>query len=216
MPSIGAYLSCQGACNALDTWNGIGFLAPYESMTEAVDMHPAISLALTKAGAPRIAQLAKTPEGKKRIVYFECDADCQQDNWRGIGIFESDSLNAGVDLALDENEQPRVAHTLNYDIVLTFCESAACTATDSPWDSSIVERGSDIPPDNIFLEWNCSIGAWFLHSPSIAISAEGRPRVGYQARDVSGGFSQPDPTKPRCVAGTDMTWSRLALMSATK
>ena len=66
--------------------------------------------------------------------------------------------------------------------------------------------------DRIFLEWNCTIGAWFLHSPSIALTSDGKPRVGYQSRDVSGGVSRPDPTKPRCVAGTDMTFSRLGLL----
>ena len=35
---------------------------------------------------------------------------------------------------------------------------------------------------------------------------------GYQARDISGGWSNPDPNMPDCEAGTDMTWSRLALL----
>jgi hypothetical protein len=76
-----------------------------------------------------------------------------------------------------------------------------------------VERGDDIPADSIFLEWNCTIGAWFLHSPSIALTPQGKPRIGYQIRDVSGaGASNPDPTKPGCTAGTDMTLSRLAAL----
>jgi hypothetical protein len=49
---------------------------------------------------------------------------------------------------------------------------------------------------------------------SIAFTARGEPRVGYQIRDVSGGLDNPDPTKPDCEAGTDMTWSRLARMGA--
>ena len=40
----------------------------------------------------------------------------------------------------------------------------------------------------------------------------GLPRVGYQARDISGGFTRPDPTKPGCTPGTDMTFARLALL----
>lgn len=213
---LGAYLSCAGACNVEGAWNGMGFLPPYESMSEAVTMNPAISLALTKRGQPRVAMLGKTPEGEKRLAYFECDEDCQADNWRGGGVWDSGALNAGVDLALDADDRPRIAHTINYDIVLTYCDSARCTAEDSVWDSSYVERGSEIAPDQIFLEWNCTIGAWFLHNPSLAIDAAGQPRVGYQSRDVSGGTTRPDPTKPRCVAGTDMTWSRLALMSSHK
>ncbi len=37
-------------------------------------------------------------------------------------------------------------------------------------------------------------------------------RVGYQARDVSGGWVKTDPKGPDCVSGTDMTWSRLAIV----
>ena len=41
----------------------------------------------------------------------------------------------------------------------------------------------------------------------------GAPRVGYQARDISGGFGNSDPRRlADCRAGTDMTWSRLAVM----
>ena len=56
------------------------------------------------------------------------------------------------------------------------------------------------------------MAAWFLHDPSIALTPEGAPRVGYQSRDISGGLGQADPTRPSCVAGTDMTWSRLAVL----
>ena len=52
---------------------------------------------------------------------------------------------------------------------------------------------------------------------TLRYDAEGRAHiamvVNVEARDVSGGFSNPSPgTKPDCVAGTDMTWSRLAVM----
>lgn len=216
-PAISAYLSCASNCSAEGSFKGIGFLAPYESSTEAVGMNPAISLALTKSGAPRIAQIVKTPEGKKRIAYFACDTSCQSDaGWTGGGIFEADAIHAGIDLALDADDRPRIAHTMNYDIVLTYCDEATCTGENSSWESTYVEKGAEIPADDIFLEWNCTIGSWFLHSPSIALASDGKPRVGYQSRDVSGGFSQADINKPRCVAGTDMTWSRLGLMTNYK
>jgi hypothetical protein len=77
-------------------------------------------------------------------------------------------------------------------------------------------EGQRHPSRPHFLEWNCTTGAWFLHSPAIALTTEGEPRVGYQSRDMSGGVSQPDINKPRCAAGTDMTWSRLSLMASYK
>jgi hypothetical protein len=214
---IGAYISCKSDCAHEASWNGVGFFPPYESMTEAVNMKPAISLALTKAGQPRLVQLGKTPEGKKIISYFECNADdCTGDVWKNGFSWTADQFDDGVDLALDADDHPRFVHTINYDIALTYCDAADCTAMGAGWDSAVVERGSAIPPDEIFLEWNCTIGAWFLHTPSIAIAPDGKPRVGYQSRDVSGGTSRPDPNKPACVAGTDMTWSRLAIMESHK
>jgi hypothetical protein len=51
-----------------------------------------------------------------------------------------------------------------------------------------------------------------MHDPSLVVTSGGELRVGYQIRDVSGGLSQPDPTKPRCAAGTDLTWTRLSAL----
>lgn len=212
-PDVGAYLTCLGACNGGSDWNGIGFFAPYESMTEAVSMHPTISLELTKAGKPRLAQLGKNAEGKKVLGYFECDADdCTGDSWKLGFSWIADPLHEGLDLALDQNDRPRFAHTINYNIVMTYCDDADCTKQGAGWDSVFIESGDDLPADDIFLEWNCTIGAWFLHSPSLALTPDGKPRVAYQARDISGGVSNPDPLKPGCVAGTDMTWTRMAVL----
>ncbi|MET0344145.1 MAG: hypothetical protein ABW252_24230, partial [Polyangiales bacterium] len=151
--AVGAYLTCAAGCDTVGTWKGIGFLAPYESSTEAVGMKPAITMALTKAGAPRVAQILKTEEGKKRIAYFACDADCAGDNWTGTHIFEADAIHAGLDLALDAQDRPRLAHTMNYNVVLSHCDGV-CTGENAKWDSTYVEKGSDIPADTIFLEWN--------------------------------------------------------------
>ncbi|HEY6876430.1 MAG TPA: hypothetical protein VI299_00345 [Polyangiales bacterium] len=211
-PTKGAYLVCTTDCSNPDSWNGVSFLEPYESSTEAVSMNPAVGLALTKSAQPRFVQINKDPEGKKTVSYFTCDADCTKgSSWVYAWSFKGDNVDSGIDIALDAQDHPRIVHTVNYNIAISYCDDADCSTTTSKWDSKLVESGGEIPPDNIFLEWNCTIGAWFLHDPSIAIGSDGKPVIGYQARDISGGFSVPDPTKPRCVAGTDMTWSRLAV-----
>ena len=209
-----AYLTCQGACNTVGTWSGTGFGEPVVSLTDVVSISPTISLALTKAGQPRVAMLIKDNQGKRSIGYAECDADCaKSDTWRGINLWGVDSpIGAGIDLALTSNNVPVFAHTINYNIVLTYCQEEPCTANGAKWESTNVERSADIPADTIFLEWNCTVGAWFLHNPSLALTSDDKPRVGYQSRDISGGVSRPDPLKPRCTAGTDMTFSRLALL----
>lgn len=213
-----AYLHCDAAdCTALGSFRGIGFVAPYESMTEAISMTPAVSLALTKAGAPRIALIGKSQAGKKQLLYFACNSNCKEAaSWSGTLLTEHDVLGAGVDLALDANDHPRLVYTFNYNILLRFCDSNDCTVENAGWDDALVEAASNIPPDKIFLWENCTIGAWFLHDPSIALTSQGIPRVGYQARDISGGFTRPDPTKPGCTPGTDMTFARLALMTGVQ
>jgi hypothetical protein len=173
-------------------------------------------MALTRAGGPRVAVLGQGDNGSKRIVYFECDSDCTDDHWQGAVVSDHDRISAGIDLALDAQDRPRLAYTLDYNIGMAYCDEPGCGGTNAMWDLTKVELSRDIPPDAIFLWENCTVGAWFLHSPSIALTSDGKPRVGYQAADISGGWSQPDPNKPACVAGPDMTWSRVALLGAYK
>jgi len=213
---LSAYLECSGACTSEDDWNGIGFIKPYENATAAVTMKPTVSLALTRNGAPRVVVLGENDGTPKNIVYFQCDQDCTHNNWQGAVVSNHDQIDQGLDLALDANDHPRLVYTLNYNIGLAYCDSEPCGGPTANWDLTKVELSGDIPADDIFLWDNCTVGAWFLHSPSLALTKEGKPRVGYQARDISGGVSRPDPTKPACRAGTDMTWSRLSLMASYK
>lgn len=210
----GAYLYCDADCGDESSWIGTGLYPTYENNTEAVSMVPTLSLALTRSGLPRIALLGKDPEaGTRNIMYFTCDEECSElSSWKGATISNHEKIESGLDLALDKNGHPRLAYTLDYNIGLAYCDGADCTTAD--WGLTKVEFSSDIPTDDIFLEWNCTVAAWFLHDPSIAIGPNGEPRIGYQARDISGGFSRPDPLKPRCEAGTDMTLSRIAVMNS--
>ncbi len=208
-----AYVECTGDCTTEAGWTGIGLMPAYQSEYEAVSIKPTVSMALTKRGAPRIAVLGKTEAGKRAIGYFECDSGCTGDAWRGGLVSDHDKLGAGLDLALDQNDHPRFVYTLDYNIALAYCNDADCTRAESKWDLAKVEYGGELTPDAIFLYEGCNVGAWFLHSPSIALTFDGLPRVGYQARDISAGSKpQTDPTKPQCRAGTDMTWSRMAVM----
>ena len=213
---LAAYLECKGACTGEDAWNGIGFVKPYESDFEAVRMQPTVSLALTHVGAPRVVVLGENDGKPKNIIYFQCDQDCTEDHWQGAVVSNHDKIAAGLDLALDASDKPRLVYTLDYNIGLAYCDSEPCGGPTANWDLTKVELGHDIPADEIFLWENCTVSAWFLHSPSLALTKDGKPRVGYQARDISGGVTVPDPTKPACQAGTDMTWSRLSLMKSYK
>jgi len=175
-------------------------------------MRPAISLALTKAGEPRVAVIGQDDAGVRNVAYLACDTDCATAPWIGTSLSQGDDIGPGIDLALDANDNPRFTYTFAYNIGLASCDAAECQHADSPWTLTGVELGEDLDTDEIFLWPNCNVGAWFFHSPSLALDANGDARVGYQARDISGGWSNPDPTMPDCEAGTDMTWSRIALL----
>lgn len=207
-----AYLECASGCTTEADWHGIGLGDAFSSEYDAVAMKPTIAMALTKAGAPRVAFMGKDESGKRRIQYTGCDADCATDHWKGMILSNHEKLAVGLDIALTSEDHPRIAYNLDYNIAVATCEDAHCETGDAPWGLEVVEKSSDIPADQIFLYANCNVGAWFLHSPSIALTKTNELRVGYQARDISGGWSNQDYTKAGCKAGTDMTWSRLAVL----
>jgi hypothetical protein len=207
-----AYVSCARDCEDEANWNGIFLMPVFESDFEAVTVTPSLSMALTRSGAPRVIILGYQ-DGKRNLAYFSCDRDCAADHWTASIISDHPELGVGLDMVLDEHDRPRFVHTLDYNIALAYCNEDDCAAPDAEWGLDKVEYGGEMDPDTIFLWPNCTVGAWFLHSPSIALTPAGKAIVGYQARDISGGWSNPDPNHtPDCVAGTDMTWSRVTVM----
>jgi hypothetical protein len=207
-----AYVTCAGDCQSDASWNGI-FLSPiFESEFDAIRITPSLSMALTRAGAPRVIILGKNDD-QRNLTYLECDADCAGQGWRGSIISDHPELGVGVDLVLDRSDRPRFVHTLAYNIALAHCDASDCAAPDADWGLTKVEYGGEMDPDTIYLWPNCIVSAWFLHSPSLTLTPSGRAIVGYQARDISGGWQNPDPhNTPDCVAGTDMTWSRVTIL----
>ncbi|MBK6915801.1 MAG: hypothetical protein IPH07_00230 [Deltaproteobacteria bacterium] len=213
---MGAYAECLDDCDDPASWHAQSIYPAFSSETDAVSIAPSIALATTESGAPRIVLLGEDESGHRNLVYTSCDDDCATAQWNGTILSDDDELGPGVDLALDADDHPRFVYTLDYNIAIASCDDEPCNAAEAEWTSDAVESGSEMKPDEIFLWENCNVGAWFLHSPSLALTPGGAPRVGYQARDISGGWSNPDPTKPACQAGTDMTWSRMATMPAMK
>ena len=209
----GAYAECDAGCEDGDEWIATGLAPAYSSQTDAVTIDPAIALALTDDGRPRVALLSQDDAGNRNLVYMACDEACATSPWQGVIISDSEHIGAGLDLELDADGHPRLAYTIDYNIGVAYCDQEPCHADLPTWDLAEGELGSDMPPDEIFPYPNCDVAAWFLHSPSLVLTPEGRPRVGYQARDISGGWDNPNPgTEPDCVAGTDMTWARLAIL----
>ncbi|MBF5044997.1 MULTISPECIES: hypothetical protein [Myxococcaceae] len=210
---MGAYVACDADCLKEASWSPVALQNAYADPYVA-EIDAAVSLALTGTGAPRVLLLAKDPQGVKSLVYAECDAACTADSsWRGGFINQSDKIGAGLDLALDAQGRPRFVYTADGNILLGHCDKD-CAGASADWKLTQVELGADMPPDDIFLYPNCNVGAWFLRHPSLALGKDGLPRVAYRAEDISGGWSNPEPTQPGCQAGADMTLARFAQLSS--
>jgi hypothetical protein len=211
---FGAYLRCTGDCTNADNWIGTSVAPAFSSMLDAVTIRPAISLELTTDGHPRVLMLAQDENLKRNVTYMACDDGCEAlEGWTGVILSDGDDIGDGLDLELDGEDHPRFVYTFDYNIGLASCDEAHCETADAKWDLEKVEAGGEMEPDEIFLWENCDVGAWFLHAPSLALGPSGTAMVGYQARDISGGWDNPDPTTMHdCEAGTDMTWSRVAQM----
>lgn len=205
------YQECAGDCGDLESWHGIALGDAFSSEYDVVSLKPTAVMALTKAGHPRVAFIARNDAGNREIRYLSCDTDCANDHWTATVMSNNAHISAGLDLALTDSDNPRVAYNLDYNIAIATCDGD-CTANGAPWGLTPVEKGSDIPADEIFLYTNCNVGGWFFHDPSLALTKSGEYRVGYQARDMSAGWSNQDYTQAGCSAGTDMTWSRLAMV----
>ncbi len=213
--SIAAYESCESNCGAPDAWASTSFGTAFHSEVEAVTIHDQIVLALTSTGQPRVLAMIRSATGQRQLVYYACSAaNCTASGaWTGTIVSDSAKLGPGYDLQLDAQDHPRLALTFDYNIAMASCDTADCTANGTSWNVTVVEAGTDLPADHIFLYPNCSVGAWLLHGPSLALTASGSPRIAYTARDVSAaGVSTTDPGQPACVAGTDLLLGRLAIL----
>lgn len=207
---LGAYQECTGDCTQPGGWEGPGLMNAFSNRTvELID--PAISMEVSPQGVVHLTMLGLDGQNERTLAYFSCKSDCAAaGSWAATGLIIDSRLGAGVDLALTPAGGVRVVYTAASNIFLAHCDADTCSSDDSPWDLAKVELGSEMDPDQIIYRQNCTVAAWFLRHPSIAIGKDGMPRVVYRAEDISGGVKNPDPTKPRCHAGVDLTWARFA------
>lgn len=213
-----AYLLCGANCTAgEDNWNGVGlykaFSDPYVS-----EMYPAVSLELTSDAQPRMVGIGDDEAGGRNLIYFACDTDCtNNENWQLTPLIDGtagDDLGPGLDLALDSDDHPRIVYTADYNILMAFCDQSCEQPTEDSWELTPVELSADIPADEVIPYHNCTVSAWFLRQPSLAIGLDGLPRVAYRAEDISGSYGPTDPDYPSCTTGADMTLTRFAQLGS--
>lgn len=204
---LGAYVQCDG-----DNWKPVGLYASFSD--RHIEMiNPAISMDLTADGGPRVVMLGRDDVGDRNMVYLACDQDCTRDSsWAGTVLISSNELGAGLDLKLHP-KGPRIAYTADYNILLAYCDSG-CERPDGSWNLAKVEFAGEMKPDEVIPYPDCTVAAWFLRYPNLALGSDELPRVVYRAEDISGGGSgHQDPNKPICRAGADMVFGRFARMT---
>lgn len=211
-----AFAQCDANCHRADAWKGGALGVAYRDKTSK-NIDPAVSMALTRNGAPRVLALGADERGTANVQYLACDRDCwdteREGAWSGVSFGANARLGSGVDLALDAADRPRAAFNLDDNVFVTSCESN-CAAPNARWKDAPVELSRDMKADRVQPYPNCTIAAWFLRDPSIALGVGGKLFVAYRALDISGGFRTLDATKPPCTAGTDMTLARLTVLPA--
>lgn len=216
-----AYLRCDVDCGneEVDNWPGIGLAEAYSDRYIA-EVAPAVTMSLTTDGGVRLAFLgADGPD--HYLAYFECDEDCTAadgETWSGTALLnsgEGNDLGDGIDLVLDQQDRPRLAYTVRGSILLAYCDGDCVGRYGSvDWSLARVELANEIPADDIFLYHNCTVGFWFLRQPAVALTPDGLPLVAYRAEDISAGWTSPDPTKPSCAVGVDMSMTRLQMVDS--
>jgi len=215
------YFRCDAGCLDGDpaNWPGVGVAYAF-SDRYVEEVYPAVSLALTRAGGVRLAYLGL--DGDQRYLgYYECDADCTDQSgasWALMALIYgegADELGDGLDLALDAQDRPRLAYTVQGNVLVAYCD-VDCAGREGRDDWNLVEGelSGEIPADTVILEHNCTVGAWFLRQPALAIGADGLPVLAYRAEDISGGVALPDPLRPACVAGVDMSLTRFTRLTS--
>jgi hypothetical protein len=220
---IAGYAECATNCTAEndeDNWPVVGMYYAF-SDRYVEEVEPAVTMDLTASGAPRIVTLAKDETGARFIVYSACDATCTQGDgstWQHNSLLDGNVIGDGLDLALDAQNNPRFAYVADSNIFLVYCDNDCLTDdSDVNWHIDKVEMGSDMPADMVIPYADCTVAAWFLRQPSLAMGNDGLPRIAWRAEDISGG-GEPDYQKqdwePDCRAGADMTLNRFVTMRA--
>lgn len=160
-------------------------------------------------------------EGK--LAYLSCDANClQQASWRVLDLGQPISHGQdGVDLALDGQNRPRIAYRIpspTDEMAYAWCNSA-CESAAAGWQTKLVpstasaqqelpispRQGCALPQCNPPLP-ACSSAFWDAGFwPSLALDAQGNPRIAFDIKHHQSGNG--------CPVDSDARFARFAIFS---
>jgi hypothetical protein len=203
-----AYAECNANCASVANWHGLRLV---DTVSASVSEFATLALRTDSNGRPRLALYTGTGLGgtldPNTLYYLSCAAaPCTQGQfWQALNLaLPSTHGEAGVDLALDGQNRPRIAYhapmAAGFGLHYAWC-NANCETSAQGWQyqeieaSETVNQEMPIPPwpGCSFPECNppippCTISTWDTGMrPSLALDAAGHPRLAYDADHQQGG-----------------------------
>lgn len=192
------------ACTTLDCTGSVGPLEVAQVSSGAA----AFALRLDSAGNPRIALYPGNGEGgvlpAGRLYYLSCNNACAQNqaNWWALDIGLPGTVNGqavyhgelGVDLALDQYDQPRLAYRIwpYAELGYAWCNSSDCATSAAGWHEDILPSTQAADQELGHIRYSCptcfppvsdcasywDAGWW----PAVAVNPAGNTLIAFETQ----------------------------------
>jgi len=176
-----AYAQCNASCTDGANWSG----------TTLVQIHGSarFNLAVDHNGAPRLGvysgSYAYDPFPAQKLLFLWCSSGCDSGSgWYFNDLGLSSSSGDGVDLALDEQDRPRMSfETANQGLGYAWCNTS-CESDNAIWENQEVESQASLADNYEVLPIHrCTVSTWFNgQRSSLALDTAGNPRIAYDAQ----------------------------------
>ncbi|KAB8141070.1 hypothetical protein F8S13_21365 [Chloroflexia bacterium SDU3-3] len=171
------YFACDSDCQDDASWQRTLVTA------RGNGPYPAWDLALDAQNRPRASFFKYDADDGSgdTLYYLWCDGSCLSTaGWHTLNLNLPKGEGIGADIELDSAGKPRIAYLTSADLGYAWCDGG-CTAAGG-WKHGYADN-DDLMSDSypVPLPYTCSSGVWDSYSPSLALDAEGNPRMAYDA-----------------------------------
>jgi hypothetical protein len=202
------YIECNHSCDAAANWAGLVLV---DTVSAGVTHFANFALDTDSNGRPRLALYTGTGSGGNlapgTLYYLACqEVNCALEaNWTAVNLnFPPTHGEEGVSLALNGQNRPRLAYHApmaeGFGLYYAWCDTN-CETSAGGWRTQEMEPAEDVNaelpippwPGCPFPECNppippCTVSTWDSGvRPSLALDAQGRPRIAYDANHEQGG-----------------------------
>ncbi len=187
------YIACDAACDTPEHWS----VTPVSARGNGPK--PAWDLEITPQDQPRAVIYHEDTEDAvaNQIVFFQCDAACTNAaSWSSAHLGLPQEVGIGANLALDNAGRPRIAHLAqNGILVYSWCEQACASAEN--WLHGLAEQPAALDATKVVvIPSGCVPGIWDNYGVSLALDAQGNPRISYNATYQAQCAHNPKPGMP--------------------